>query len=639
MLKKTIIASALMCAGFTAHAAGLNDFSPAKNEQTFWVTIGQDAVQELRAVGAKEFFTHSALNANSKDIAIAQLSESRMSDLSRLMHETKNRCGGYIVHDTLQSAILAQSQDRAADSFATRALSQSSVVESLVPNLSANNIVDTITYLSTQFVNRYHTTTAGRNASNGLRDRWANIVNGTSWASVGQVTHNSTNQKSVVVTLTGSEAPDEIVVLGGHLDSTVGGGVGENTSAPGADDDASGIATLGEILRVYVEAGVQPKRTVKFYGYAAEEVGLVGSGEIAASAQSAGDNIVGVLQLDMTNYDGSVNDVTLMTDYTSSTQNAYIQNLLNTYFGSGSSLGHITHGTDSCGYGCSDHASWNNRGFPASMPFETRMSQYNPRIHTSGDTLANMDTTGQKALKFAKLGLAYLVEMAADTGSGGGGGGGGDTTLENGVAKTGLASSTELNYTMDVPAGATDISFNMSGGSGDADLYVKKGSAPTDSSYDCRPYAGGNNESCGPYTTSNAATYHVRLKAYSAFSNVSLTGSFTEDTGGGGGGGGLPAVNETRNVTVARNAWQRESQTLLAGYSSFDVNMSGGSGDADLYVNFGSQSTTSNYDCRPYRNGNNETCSFNNPQAGTWHIDVRGYSAASGVTLNWSATE
>jgi hypothetical protein len=49
------------------------------------------------------------------------------------------------------------------------------------------------------------------------------------------------------------------------------------------------------------------------------------------------------------------------------------------------------------------------------MPFETRMSEYNSRIHTSGDTLANMDSTGAKALKFSQMALAYIVEMAADT--------------------------------------------------------------------------------------------------------------------------------------------------------------------------------------------------------------------------------
>jgi serine protease len=63
------------------------------------------------------------------------------------------------------------------------------------------------------------------------------------------------------------------------------------------------------------------------------------------------------------------------------------------------------------------------------------------------------------------------------------------------------------------------------------------------------------------------------------------------------------------------------------------VTMSGGTGDADMYVREGSQPTTSSYDCRPYRNGNNETCTFSNPGAGTWHISIRGYSAYSGVSL------
>jgi PKD repeat protein len=204
--------------------------------------------------------------------------------------------------------------------------------------------------------------------------------------------------------------------------------------------------------------------------------------------------------------------------------------------------------------------------------------------------------------------------------------------LTNGVARTGLAANTGsyIDFTMDVPAGATDISFAMSGGTGDADLYVRFGAAPTDSTYDCRPYAGGNSESCTG--TQTGGTYHVRLKAYSTFSGVSIIGNYTE-----AGTGVTPIDSTTSNISVGSGAWKRYTLDLPAGYSNLSVTTSGGSGDADLYVRFGAQSSTSSYDCRPYKNGNSETCTFSSPAAGTWHIDLRGYSAASGVTLRVQA--
>ena len=210
----------------------------------------------------------------------------------------------------------------------------------------------------------------------------------------------------------------------------------------------------------------------------------------------------------------------------------------------------------------------------------------------------------------------------------------GNDVLENGVAKTGLSASTgsDLTFTLEVPAGATDISFTMSGGTGDADLYVRKGAAPTDSTYDCRPYKTGNSESC---TGTGDGTYHVRLKAYSAFTGVSLTGSFTAPSTGGG----LDPIDTTvNNVSVGRRAYQRYTLDLAAGYSTFTVTTSGGSGDADLYLRLGANATTSTYDCRSWASGNTETCTINNPGAGTWHIDLYGYSAASGITLNAQAT-
>jgi serine protease len=204
--------------------------------------------------------------------------------------------------------------------------------------------------------------------------------------------------------------------------------------------------------------------------------------------------------------------------------------------------------------------------------------------------------------------------------------------LQNGVAVTGLSASTgsDITFTMDVPAGASNIKFQMSGGSGDADLYTRFGSAPTDSTYDCRPYANGNSETCTG--SQSGGTYYVRVKAYSSFSSVSLTGSYTE-----AGSGPTPIDTTISNISVSRSAWKRYTVDLSAGYSNLTVTMSGGSGDADLYVRQGAQSTTSSYDCRPYKYGNSETCSFSSPASTIWHVDIRGYSAASGVNLNIKA--
>lgn len=66
------------------------------------------------------------------------------------------------------------------------------------------------------------------------------------------------------------------------------------------------------------------------------------------------------------------------------------------------------------------------------------------------------------------------------------------------------------------------------------------------------------------------------------------------------------------------------------GKSQLVIASSGGSGDADLYVKFGSEPTSNSYDCRPYKSGNAETCTLNAPKAGTWHVQLSGFGAFSG---------
>jgi serine protease len=126
-----------------------------------------------------------------------------------------------------------------------------------------------------------------------------------------------------------------------------------------------------------------------------------------------------------------------------------------------------------------------------------------------------------------------IVDALAAVNAATGGGGGGGSELQNGVAVSNLSGATgaELRYTMNVPAGATNLQFQISGGTGDADLYVRFGSAPTTSTFDCRPYLNGNNETC-TIASPQTGTYHVMIRGYSSFSGLTLRGSYS--TGGSG---------------------------------------------------------------------------------------------------------
>jgi serine protease len=107
-------------------------------------------------------------------------------------------------------------------------------------------------------------------------------------------------------------------------------------------------------------------------------------------------------------------------------------------------------------------------------------------------------------------------------------------------------------------------------------------------------------------------------------------GSGGDDGGGTGGGGSVD------DLSAATGSWNRFTLDVPSGMSTLEVRISGGSGDADLYVREGSNPTLQSWDCRPYQYGNDEVCTIPNPQAGTWNIGVHAYQAYSGVRLEAS---
>ncbi|WP_338023451.1 M4 family metallopeptidase [Archangium primigenium] len=254
-------------------------------------------------------------------------------------------------------------------------------------------------------------------------------------------------------------------------------------------------------------------------------------------------------------------------------------------------------------------------------------------------------------------------------------------TLSNGTAVQGIAVGTgdwSCTYRLTVPAGMASLSFDMSGGTGDADLYVKYGAVPNESAYDCRPFWGGSTENC-TFTSPPAGIYYVKIYGYSEASGVSLKGTYgSGGTGGGsdggtdgggsdggtgdggtdggsdggtgdggtdgggsdgGTGGGVTMLAngvETAMYAGATNSWRCFSVTVPSGRSQLtftQTGKSGATGDGDLYVKYGAVPGEYSYDCRPYAVGSTETCTTQGPAAGTWYACTNAFTAFTNVTM------
>lgn len=288
--------------------------------------------------------------------------------------------------------------------FKILALDKDSSIEQALSEVKEENLRSYVQWLSS-FPNRNNRDSNPNKHIVEMKQRLeAMLSNASIPFELSEITHTSTKQNSLRVRLVGSERPNEIIVLGGHLDS-INQSWGGGSSAPGADDNASGSANLIEALRILI-GKQQPKRSVEFMWYAGEESGLLGSAEIAKQYKAEKKDVVAVLQLDMTLYPGSGEFVIgSMTDFTSAWLRDYFKALNDTYL-------HARVVDDKCGYGCSDHASWNRQGYPALMPFEASFRNSNKNIHTSKDVISP-----ELNFKHSALYTKIAVVMAMDLGN------------------------------------------------------------------------------------------------------------------------------------------------------------------------------------------------------------------------------
>ena len=386
--------------------------STLEAQEEVWITLGRDAFDYLGADPNLAFRAFPLKKeAERSEVVVTRVHPKDLRYISESLHEEFRRCAGFMTHGSREEAERALAPEaRDFEDFTTiqYIIDQPDLVESLVDEVSVNRIRTTIAHLSEEYPNRFFAHPSGVNSAHWIRDLWSDFAGNRADVTVELFSHPEWAQPSVILTIEGSSRPQEVVVLGGHLDSIASGNTDPNFSAPGADDNASGIASLSEVIRAAMEMDFVPQRTVKFMGYAAEEIGLLGSQEIAEAFDQEGVDVVAALQLDMTGYNGSVEDFALIDDFTNPTLTTFVGELIDTYQPSRRWT------TSTCGYGCSDHASWHGQGVPAAFAFEARFNQSNPNIHTASDTLANMGNSAGHAVKFARLAMAFMVELTVD---------------------------------------------------------------------------------------------------------------------------------------------------------------------------------------------------------------------------------
>jgi hypothetical protein len=104
------------------------------------------------------------------------------------------------------------------------------------------------------------------------------------------------------------------------------------------------------------------------------------------------------------------------------------------------------------------------------------------------------------------------------------------TPLVSGTTVTGIngaVGDTDLLYRIYVPEGATNLRVQLAGGTGDLDIYVVKGpNVPSYDNWACRPYAGGNNETCN-FPNPESGTWYIWIDVYEAAVGATLTATVT----------------------------------------------------------------------------------------------------------------
>ncbi|PWY56626.1 aminopeptidase [Legionella qingyii] len=350
--------------------------------------------------------------AENKQFKIIDIAAADVDALTHLADETN--CGRFVnvSHHIIGSLLEAkkQSAQRVLQKKTIKPVqSQSTVYEikhqdevnAALQDVTPANIWNTLTKL-TSFHNRSATKDTGVDAARWLKktfDDMAQASGRTDTATFFVKTGTYYKQPSLV-TVIGKDINAPGIVIGAHMDTLDG-------RMPGAGDDGSGSASIMEMARILLSSKTTFKRPIYIIWYAAEERGLVGSQYVVEHFMDNSIPVKAAIQFDMTGYRVDANDPTMwvFTDYTNENLSNFVAELISAYV-------QVPVAYSECGYGCSDHASWDEVGIPAAFPCESNFEDHNPYIHSSQDTMDRLSL--DHMTNFSKLALAFAIEMASE---------------------------------------------------------------------------------------------------------------------------------------------------------------------------------------------------------------------------------
>jgi hypothetical protein len=227
-------------------------------------------------------------------------------------------------------------------------------------------------------------------------------------------TYNGFELSNIYAFHKGTNASAPVYVLGAHYDSINGleSYFNPYAPAPGADDDASGVAAVLCCAKAFSRTITE--HTVMFAAFSSEELSRTGSMEFAAMLKLNGTDVGGALLFDMIGYNHRYAKVDLVSNIESVQLSYDIENA-----SAANRLGMIIEKviTNSTPDNWSDHVSFWEQGYPAMYFIEdenpTANSTYfeaNPYYHTANDTVDKLNLT--LAAKVAKLGAAAVAWLA-----------------------------------------------------------------------------------------------------------------------------------------------------------------------------------------------------------------------------------